>query len=67
MSSVGHETLEKMGDAATAVISIAAGTVADPKTALEMARARSRKMAPLAALFVLAVLLVAVRRRRSGD
>ena len=67
MSSVGHGTLEKLGDAATAVISNAAGAVADPKTALEMAKTKSRKMAPLAALFVLAVVLVAVKLRRSDD
>ncbi len=67
MSSVPHETFEKIGDTATAVISNAAGAVADPKTAVEMAKMKSRKIAPVAALFVLAVVLVAVKLRRSGD
>jgi hypothetical protein len=66
MSSAGHETIDRIGEAATAAISNAAGAVADPKTGLQMVKTKSRKMAPLVALFMLAVALVALKLRRSG-
>jgi hypothetical protein len=67
MSSNAHDMLDKTGEAATAVISNVAGAVMDPKTGLQMAKKKSRKVAPLAALFVVAVALVAWKLRQSSD
>lgn len=67
MKSVANETLDKAGEKATSLIGNAAGAVADPKTGFEMAKSQARKKMPMIALFVLAVIVVALKLRRSGD
>ncbi len=63
---VAQDALDKVGEAATAAISNAAGAIADPKTAIQLATTKGRKVAPLAVVVVvvLAALMMWSRRHR---
>ena len=63
MTSIAHDTAEKAGEIATAAISNAAGAVADPKTAVQMAKQKSRSALPWAALVGVAIAILFLRRR----
>lgn len=64
---VAQDALDKVGEAATAAISNAAGAVADPKTAIKMAKSKGRKAAPLVAVALMILALVAVWSRRQRN
>ncbi len=66
MNSLADNAAERVGEAATSVISNAAGAVTDPKTAVQMVKSKSRRAAPLVLLVVVLALVLMFRRNRGS-